>query len=313
MVAGPSASVVIPAHDAGATIAMQLEALAAQVGAPSFEVVVVANRCKDDTVDVARRFQDGLDIHIEIADDQPGVSYARNYGVAVACADLILHCDADDRVGSSWVEAMVEALDAFDIVGGPARLPKDTPCWYASPFLYDVDHLYESRGVRFALGGCIGYRRNVHQAVGGFDERLIGGAEEIAFCLHAKRSGHRLGFAPRAEIEYFPRATARDTLKQRFRWGQGEATLRVFHQQEGLRPLPLELASASRALAVTALRATRPSRSRAAAVRAAALVGRTTRFVGLARNGDWPQAARYRAWTELRRPPGANTRLRRHR
>ena len=48
--------------------------------------------------------------------------FARNQGVALAQADLLLFCDADDVVDQHWVQSMASALDHLDVVGGALKL-----------------------------------------------------------------------------------------------------------------------------------------------------------------------------------------------
>ena len=131
----PVASVVLPAHNAAATIGQQLEALADQEGAPSFETIVVANRCTDDTTTIAKSFSSRLpDLSVLIAGDLASASYARNVGAAHARGNVVLFCDADDEVQPDWVAAMTEALEVHDVVGG-AIVPMDgSPEWVVKHF-----------------------------------------------------------------------------------------------------------------------------------------------------------------------------------
>jgi len=280
---------VIPAHNAESTISVQLTALVNQLDAPPFEVIVVANRCADGTAAAAASFSGQLDLRLVVANDMAGASYARNAGVAEAAGPLILHCDADDQVDQRWVRSLVDALDVFDIAGGALRVPAGDEGWFSDAELHDRDDLYTSRGVRYGLTSCLGYRKDVHDKVGGFDVRFRLGADDVVFCLRASNLGYEIGFAEAARVEYRPRATAREAIRQRYRYGQGEALLHVHYMPDQLRSVQVEVISGARAILRSGLHGVRRSRRRAESVRVAYLVGRTLGYVRLAGAGEWPK------------------------
>jgi glycosyltransferase involved in cell wall biosynthesis len=115
----PVASVVMPARDAAATIAVQLAALADQPDSARLEVIVVDNGSSDYTSGVARAWGDRLPrLRVLVAAKRPNAGYARNVGVAAAQCEIILLCDADDRVERGWSRALLHELEDADSVGG---------------------------------------------------------------------------------------------------------------------------------------------------------------------------------------------------
>ena len=106
----PALSVVVPAYEAQGTIGACLDALAAQSDAPPFEVVVVDSSPDGATVacvaERARRHP-SLALRCEhlAARAFPGV--ARNAGVRLARADLLLFVDSDCVPASDLVAAAV--------------------------------------------------------------------------------------------------------------------------------------------------------------------------------------------------------------
>ena len=112
-------SVVVPVLDCETMIETQLDALAAQDYKGDWEVLVVDNGSTDGTIEVAKAYADRLpNLRIIDASSRRGVSHARNCGARAADGDLILICDADDRVRPSWVRKMAEASRTLDIIGG---------------------------------------------------------------------------------------------------------------------------------------------------------------------------------------------------
>lgn len=233
----PRASVIIPAYNAAGTIAAQLEALCEQRGAPAFEVIVVANRCTDDTVRISETFRGRLDLSVLQADDKGSAAYARNRGASQARAPLLLFCDADDRVGETWVAGMVDALGSgqADIVGGLIEVNRDgLPDWIYRWRYASVDRQcvhVSQKTMAFAISASLGTRAEAFDDVGGFDESFNGaGTEDIDLCFRLLRRGFRIGAAPQAVISYEPRRTLRSVIHQVRNYSRGGLQ---FAAQEG--------------------------------------------------------------------------------
>lgn len=295
-----SVSVVIPTHNAATTLGRQLRALAAQRDAPPFEVIVSLNRCEDHSEAVAKGFGDRLDLRAVRADERAGTAFARNAGVRASHAAVVLHADADDEVLPGWVAAMTHALWSADLVGGLLRPPDDAHvAWHVDLRLHQIDELPVSRGVRYAVGCSMGYHRAVFETIGGFDERIVGGSEDIAFALAAQRAGFRLTAASGAATTYVPRYERSAALRQRYNYGKSEAWLRTLYSPEQLRSPIRELAAGSaHATRLFASGTTRDqTRRRSRIVSAAYAWGRVAGGAEVVRAGAWPSRS------ERKRPP----------
>jgi cellulose synthase/poly-beta-1,6-N-acetylglucosamine synthase-like glycosyltransferase len=102
----PRVAVLIPAHDERAGIGATLEPLRAQL-APSDTLLVVADNCTDDTIEVARAH--GA-MAIERRDpDRRGKGYALAFGLeqlAAAPPDVVVIVDADCQVAAGAIERL---------------------------------------------------------------------------------------------------------------------------------------------------------------------------------------------------------------
>jgi glycosyltransferase involved in cell wall biosynthesis len=87
----PSIGVVIPMHDAAATIGRTLDSVLAQSRPPDV-VVVVDDHSQDASADIAAAR--GI---LVVASPGRGAAAARNQGVATAGTDFVAFLDADDR------------------------------------------------------------------------------------------------------------------------------------------------------------------------------------------------------------------------
>ncbi len=110
--ADAAVSVVIPAHDAGETLAAAIASALGQTRPPA-EVVVVDDGSTDDTATVARSFGQAVRLI-----EQPclGPSAARNAGVAAARSPLVAFLDADDLWQQEKLELQLAALAAHGAV-----------------------------------------------------------------------------------------------------------------------------------------------------------------------------------------------------
>ena len=224
----PHCSVVIPTYNAATLISQQLAALAGQLGAPPFEVVVADNGSTDDIASVVAAWRDRLPgLRRVDASRGRGVSVARNVGIDQAATDLIMICDADDVVAPTWVRAFHDALLDHPLASGPAEtrlLSGPSAGWV--PIDEHSTGLYETWGGRtYGLGGNTAMRREVWESVGGYDEDYPAGAEEIDFAWRAWDLGYRFAYVPEALLHYRIRTDLRGVLRQQYNSGRGTATL----------------------------------------------------------------------------------------
>ncbi|MCK5566115.1 MAG: glycosyltransferase family 2 protein [Planctomycetes bacterium] len=92
-------SVIIPAYNAGDTIAYAIESILAQSVRPS-QIIVIDDGSTDNTAQIAQQFQNVTYIHQQNA----GVSSARNAGIKSATGNWIAFLDADDL----WLDKKLE-------------------------------------------------------------------------------------------------------------------------------------------------------------------------------------------------------------
>jgi glycosyltransferase involved in cell wall biosynthesis len=99
-----------------------------------WEMVIVDNGSTDDTPAVVEKFKESLPIK-RVFEPNPGLSNARNAGVAAAQGDYILWTDDDVEVEPGWLNAYVTAFERFPdaaVFGGRIipRLEPPTPAWF---------------------------------------------------------------------------------------------------------------------------------------------------------------------------------------
>jgi glycosyltransferase involved in cell wall biosynthesis len=165
----PRVSVVVPTFRRPALLARCLDALLAQDVEPDDYEIVVA----DDGVDaetrarVARLSADSrVAVRYVAVGPTHGPAAARNCGWRAARAPIVAFTDDDTIPDPGWLRAGLAAL-ANGAAGAWGRLVVPVP---DPPTDYERDTAGLERG-HFATANCL-YRRDVLDAVGGFDERF---------------------------------------------------------------------------------------------------------------------------------------------
>jgi glycosyltransferase involved in cell wall biosynthesis len=230
-------SVVIPVRNERETLPSQLDALAGQSYRGAWEVVVADNGSTDGTPELALRWEDRLpELRVVDASRRRGINHARNVGAAAARGDFVVFCDGDDVATAHWLEAMADAARRSDLVGG--QMDGDTlnhPATVTMRFPIHGESLPISLGfLPYAFGGNLGVRSNVLRALGGLNERYIGGCDEIEFCWRAQLAGYRLCLAPRAVMRYRYSTELRELARQAYGAGFGETRLYRDFRDKGL-------------------------------------------------------------------------------
>lgn len=187
-------SVVVPARDEEALIGNCLHALAAQEGISSeeYEVILVLDRCTDDTEEVARSLASAnphLRLHY-LEGPGRGSGYARRTGMEVACErlfrvarphGLIASTDADTVVSRNWLSAQLDAVSRGAVaIGGRIELSDDNDLpenilrWHAERGRYRQMELRSSPGAaehwQFS-GASLALTADVYREVGGLEPR----------------------------------------------------------------------------------------------------------------------------------------------
>jgi glycosyltransferase involved in cell wall biosynthesis len=210
-------SVVIPFRDAAPHIRDQLEALAQQDFAGTWEVIAVDNGSSDESRQLARGFTDRLNLHIVDAFERAGAAWATNVGVRHASGRKLIFIDADDEVTPGYLSAMAASLDEHDFTISEFDHETLNPDWMRSAqrgFSRDPEHpLLDHFGVLPSAGGSVGITRTVFEAVGGFPEdfpRMY----DIAMSWEVQFSGTSLHHVPDAVYRVRHRDTLRDLFRQ---------------------------------------------------------------------------------------------------
>ncbi len=201
-------TVVVAAHQAGATLRRCLDSVLGQVPAPT-EVVVVDDGSTDDTQGVLLSYGDRVRT-VRHGTNQ-GEAAAKNAGVRAARTPLAALIDADDVALPGWLAAVSGALsarpdldvvtaDAWVVVGG-RRVRRAYAHGGSAGMVFPVhDQRREILRRNFVLG-VAAFRRDAMLAAGGFDERSPVASDWSAWARMVL-AGSRVGLVAEPLAEY---------------------------------------------------------------------------------------------------------------
>jgi GT2 family glycosyltransferase len=236
-------SVILPSHNGARTIAVQLEALSRQQWSGEWELVFVDNCSTDGTRAIVESFRDRLpSLQVVDAGERNGISYALNCGVEAAKGTSILLCNDDDEVAPGWLAAMGDALREDELVAGGLEHERlNEPRMIGVRGQPQTDRLPEwgfLPYLPFAFGATIGVRRSLHEAIGGFDEKITPAAEDMDYCWRLQLAGAEIRFVPDAVTHYRMRDDIRGLWRQAWNYGIGNVLVYKKHRELGLAPPP---------------------------------------------------------------------------
>jgi len=215
----PEISVVLCTWNRADLLGGALSALVSQ-DAPSLpEIVVVDNDSTDGTANVVRHFTDRYRHIRYVFEPSPGLSHARNAGVAATSGRLVAFTDDDVRVPPEWLRTIASVAERYPdagCFGGPV-LPQwmgPVPRWLTedhwsalgiqnhSPEPFRAD---ESRPICL-IGANLVIRRDVLQAVGPFDPAVqrvrsgVGSTEDDQYHRRIWATGHHGVYDPALRV-----------------------------------------------------------------------------------------------------------------
>ena len=244
------ASVVVPTALSRPDQLRRCVARLRELDHPDYEVIVVDNRRQGASVEIPGA-------HV-VREPRPGISAARNRGLAAADGEIVAFTDDDVEVDRRWLRALGERFsrqpDLAAVTGLVVPSELETPAqiffeqsgsgldrgYAALTFERDgrfqirrrsiddgserVHSLYQTG--ELGLGSNMAFRTSVLRAMGGFDVALgtgtpTFGGEDLAMLIELIVAGHRLAYEPSAIVHHTHRATLDDLERQIYGYGVG--------------------------------------------------------------------------------------------
>jgi GT2 family glycosyltransferase len=279
----PTISVVMPTICQKPEELRESVARVTQLDYPDFDVVVVDNRARSDAPELPDfSFSDKVRV---VRERVPGVSSARNRGIASSRGSILVFTDDDVMVEPRWLRALATRFvvqPEVDALGGlilPAALNTRAQLWFEEYFggfsrwfwpmsssaeHHPDDQMFPFAPGRYAAGANMAFRREALERVGGFPRNLgtgtpaLGG-EDLAVFLELATSGSTIGFEPRAVVRHHHRRHEVEFRRQVFGYGAGLTAMYTRFVLRHPRQLPIMIAMVN--VGVRQLRASRTMRA----------------------------------------------------
>ena len=198
-------SVIIPLYNNAAFIDACLTAI--HRCSPSSQIIVVDDASTDGSADIAARYPSTL---FRLGQNR-GAAYARNFGAKHADSDILFFLDSDILVDADSLERIIEKFTSnheLDALFGSYQ--KNTaPANYCSQYknlLHHFTHQISSEEAATFCGGYGAVRRQVFEALNGFDESYRN-LEDIEFGYRMFTAGYRIRLEKNLQFTHLKRYT----------------------------------------------------------------------------------------------------------
>jgi len=234
----PYLSVIVPVKNGHHVLPRMLEALSrSELPRETWELIVVDDGSRDDTVDIASEY---ADLVIRLPGRSRGPGYARNRGVERARGDCVVFLDADVLVRSDTlarIAATMSAREDVDAVFG-AYCDEPAAAGVVSQYrnlLHHYTHDQEPGEAQTFWAGCGCIRRSVFVAVGMYDEWRFSRPqiEDVELGYRMSAHGYRILLQPEIQVTHLKRWSFRGMLKADF-MDRGVPWARLLAEQRAL-------------------------------------------------------------------------------
>ncbi len=224
------------------------------------EVIVVENRPAESDVREALDAAFDGDAAVRYVEERtPGLSRARNAGLAAATGSIVAFLDDDVIVDDGWLEALQDAFATYPEatcvtgqiepveLGTRAQSLLDQYAAFDKGLTRRVYHLdaapddiplFPYTAGHFGSGANMAFRREALLQLGGFDPRLgagtqARGAEDLDICIRLILDDQTLVYEPRAIVRHHHLQTMSLLYRKVFSYGVGLGALITKHLTTG--------------------------------------------------------------------------------
>jgi len=252
----PSITVIIPVYNDPAGIQTTLDSLLAQSTDTPYNITVVDNNSTDRTPDVIRSYEKDHKHLTLVHENEIQSSYAaRNTGIRNTDAEILAFVDADMTVPNDYVETALETIHTTDTdyMGCNVELTLPENLSLAARYDYHTGFPIEQylTHQQFAPTCCLVVRREVFEAVGLFDPRLVSGGDK-EFGNRVDNAGYDQQFAEDMSMYHPTRNTLDALVSKDRRVGRGLCQLQRCHPDRygtpGVPPRPTGIKQPDRTL-----------------------------------------------------------------
>jgi GT2 family glycosyltransferase len=212
----PAVTLIVLNYNGARWLPGCLDAIAAQVGAPSYQTLVVDNGSTDGSIALTRTAYPKVQL-VETGANL-GFSAGNNAGARAASSEWLAFLNNDTMVEPTWLARLWDAAvthPAFALITSrivflhdPATIDSAGDGYLRAGAAFKHGHgapaasCASSREVFGACGAAFMIRRDAFEALGGFDERFFMVYEDVDLSYRARLRGLRVWYAADAGVRH---------------------------------------------------------------------------------------------------------------
>ncbi|MFT4661564.1 MAG: glycosyltransferase involved in cell wall biosynthesis [Patiriisocius sp.] len=211
-------SVVICTYNRAKYLTRSLECLTKQenVSPVDFEIVVVNNNCTDTTEEICETFEKNNPLlnFVYVKESNPGLSFARNKGIATAKGDIVSFIDDDGFARKDYLEQIglyIQKYPDYVAYGGkviPIYNEGKEPKWMSKYIegivsTLDFGDQVQPFTKKYPVGCNMYFKAEYFKKYGGFNTDLQLRSDEKYVFNKMKENGYDMLYTPEVYVNHF--------------------------------------------------------------------------------------------------------------
>ncbi len=227
----PFVSIIVPVYGMSETIEKCVESLL-NLNYSDYEIIIVNDKTPDNSSEIVSRVLSKYPVEVINRPERKGISSARNDGVKASKGIIIAFTDADCTVDRNWLRELVKNYEIHKEkaggVGGIIKTPPKAKLFEKCVGTLDMPNpAYLSGNLAMSIAGAnSSYPRKTIERIGGWDEEIIWGGDDVDFNFKVRKEGLSLVVEPKAIVYHHHRQDPIGFLKWRMK--SGESTFHTF-------------------------------------------------------------------------------------
>lgn len=231
---GPLVSIIIPNHNHLEDLQTCMQSILNQSSYPHYEIIIAENGSTDpELLSYYEELKDHPQVRICIWEKPFNYAAVNNFAVTQARGEVLVFLNNDTEVISpDWLERMLEYAmqPAIGAVGAKLLFPDNTVqhggivigingvAANMDTGKIDSDPGYQDRllavqNMSAVTAACLMCRKEVFDAIKGFDEGFVIALNDVDLCLRIREAGYRIVWTPHAELYHHEMKTRGQDLE----------------------------------------------------------------------------------------------------
>lgn len=239
-------SIIIPVYNQLEFLERCLKKIEENTGPIDYEIIICDDRSNEPNID---NFYQKLPFKVIRNNKRLFFAKTCNKGAREAKGDIFLFLNSDTEPEKNWLAPMVNLINSSREIGivGSKLLYPDRTIQHIGVY-YDLTlkdgmhyHKRENEFIKEAVtlreceavtGACLMIRKQLFDALGGFDERFYHGWEDLDLCFRVRRAGLKIYYCPESVLIHHEGKSNANTKSWKARYKERKNRL-IFNKRWG--------------------------------------------------------------------------------